>query len=158
MADKTMTAPLAVIKVNGIVIGRMKSIRCTENIRHGKVVGIGRVAASEMPVLDWNGTLNCGAFLIDLRKEVIPGSHLRTVQTIQQWEDTLVLNDGGVQIDILRKVTQSITAGGIYIPKLEVVASVKGCFMNRESFDISEGQISGRDCDFEYITPILFPL
>lgn len=158
MADKSMTAPLAVIKVNGVVIGKMKSIRCTETIRRGKVVGIGRVAASEMPVLDWSGTLNCGAFLIDLRNAVIPGSNLRQVQTVQQWEDTLVLRDDGVQIDILRKVTQTITAGGIYIPKLEVVASIKGAFMNRESFDISEGQISGRDCDFEYITPILFPI
>lgn len=153
-----MTAPLAVIKVNGIVVGKMKSIRCTENFRRGKVVGIGRLTASEIPVLDWNGTLNCGAFLIDLRQAVIPGAHQRVVQTPQQWEDTILLQDEGVQIDILRKVTASRTAGGIYVPKLEVVASIKGCFMNRESFDISEGQISGRDCDFEYTTPFLFPI
>lgn len=158
MASTVMTAPLAIIKVNGFAIGKMKSIRCTENVRLARVVGLGRLTASEIAKLDWTGTLNCGAFMIDLRREVLPGSMLRVVQSTEEWENTLLLNDEGVQLDIMRKVIDTTAASGVITPKLEVVASIKGCFMSRESFDISEGQISGRDVDFEYITPILFHL
>lgn len=158
MADRVMTAPLAIIKVNGVAVGKMKSIRCTENIRLQKVVGIGTLVASEYAPLDWTGTLNCGAFAIDLSREVIPGALLRRMNTVQEWEDTLLLNSNGVQIDILRKVKDTVLPSGVIVPKLEIFASIKGCFITRESFDISESQISGRDVDFDYSTPILFPV
>lgn len=158
MADKVMTAPLAIIRVNGVAVGKMKSIRCTETIRRAKVVGLGALVASEYAPLDWSGSLNCGFFMIDLRKSAIPGALLRVTQTVQEWEDTLLLSNSGVQIDIMRKVEDVLLPTGVIRPKLEVFASIKGCFISRESFDISEGQISGRDVDFEYTTPILFPL
>lgn len=158
MADKSMTAPLAVIKVNGVAIGKMKSIRCTETLRLGRVVGLGRLNPSELPPLDWTGSLNCGAFLIDLKQPVIPGSMNRVAQTVEQWQDTLTLDSDGVQIDILRKVFGSRNAQGIIIPNYEIVASIKGAFASRESFDVTESQISGRDVDFEYTTPFLFPI
>lgn len=158
MANKVMSAPLAIIKVNGIAVGKMKSIRCTESIRRIKVVGLGSLVASEYAPVDWSGTLNCGFFMIDLRQSAIPNALLRNMSTVQEWEDTLLLSNDGVQIDILRKVFSSQDAGGIITPALEVFASIKGCFITRESFDISEGQISGRDVDFEYTTPILFPV
>lgn len=158
MANKVLTSPLAIIRVNGMAVGKMKSIRCTESVRRTKVVGIGTLVASEYAPLDWSGTLNCAAFMIDLSKQLFPGSFLRNTQTVQEWEDTLLLSNDGIQIDILRKVKDIVSPTGVIVPKLEIFASIKGCFLNRESFDISEGQISGRDVDFEYSTPILFPL
>lgn len=158
MASKVFTGPLAIIRVNGIAVGKMKSIRCTENIRRAPVVGLGQLTASEYAPLSWTGTLNCGAFMIDLSKQLFPGSLLRQVQTVKEWEDTLLLSNDGIQIDILRKVKDVQLITGVIVPKLEVFASIKGAFLNRESFDISDGQISGRDVDFEYSTPILFPL
>jgi hypothetical protein len=158
MADKVMTAPLAIVKVNGIAVGKMKTIRCSETIRRAKVVELGSLRATEYAAIDWAGTLNCGFFMIDLRQSVMPGALLRVVQTVQEWEDTLLLSNEGIQIDIMRKVQDVKLPNGVIRPKLEVFASIKGCFINRESFDISEGQISGRDVDFEYTTPILFPL
>lgn len=158
MANRTMSAPLAVIKVNGVAIGKMKTIRCTENVRYGKTVGLGRLNPDEMLPLDWAGSLSCSAFLVDLRQPVLPGSLNRTAQTVEQWADTLTLSVGGIQIDILRKIPNTTNSQGIITPKYEIVASIKGVFCTREAFDISEGQISGRDVDFEYITPILFPI
>ena len=155
--QRVMTAPLAIVKVNGVAIGKMKSIRCTETIRRQKVVGIGSLVASEYAALDWNGTLNCGFFMIELKDEVMPGALLRKVQTVQEWEDTLLLSNDGIQIDVMRKVKDTVTPAGVIIPVLKIFASIKGAFVSRESFDISEGQISGRDVDFEYTTPILFP-
>ena len=40
--------------------------------------------------------------------------------------------------------------------KYETFAKVAGAFATREGFDIQEGQISGRDGDFEYLEPVLF--
>jgi|SRR5579872_2858712 len=156
--DKTMTAPLAIIKVGGLAVGKMRNIRCTEVIRRGDVVGLGKLAAQEKPALSWQGTLTCGFFLIDFSISAIPGAINRNANSIQQWEDTLCLSDDGVQIDIMRKVVASQNTLGIITSQLAIFASIKGAFANRESLDISEGQISGRDVDFDYITPILYPL
>ena len=155
---KTMTGPLAIIKVQGVAVGKMKSIRCTESVRFGKTVGLGRMAPDEMMPLDWSGTLNCGAFLIDLSVPVIPGAFNRLAQTADQFFDTMLLNSDGVQIDIMRKVYGSTNSQGIILPKFVVLVSIKMAFATREIFDISEGQISGRDIDFEYMTPFLFPI
>ncbi len=156
--DKVMSAPLAIIRVNGIAVGKMKSIRCTETIRRTPVVGLGQLVASEYAPTGWSGQLNCGFFMIDMRKSAIPGALLRVTQTVQEWEDTLLLSNSGVQIDIMRKVQDVLLPNGVISSKLEVFSSIKGAFINRESFDISDGQISGRDVDFDYSTPILFPI
>lgn len=157
MATKTMTAPLAIIKVNGVPVGKMKSVRLTENIRRGKVMGLGRMNAEELPPIEWDGTLSCSAYLIDFSEQIIQGALLRKVQTTEEFIDTVLLNEDGVQIDIMRKEKDFIQANGVIVPKLTIFASIKGCFITREGFDISESQISGRDADFEYTTPVLYP-
>ena len=157
MATKTMTAPLAIIKVNGVPVGKMKNIRLTENIRRGKVIGLGRLHASELPPLEWDGTLSCSFYLIDFSDEIVKNTLLRTVQTVGEFVDTVLLQEDGVTIDIIRKVKDFTQANGVIVPKTEIFASIQGCFLTREGFDITESQISGRDADFEYINPIIFP-
>ena len=158
MAKDTLSAPIAIIKVKGVAIGAMKTIRCTESMRLVPVAGIGQLHKDELKVVDWTGMLNCSSFLIDLSLPVIPGSLNRQVNSVADWENTVLLQEDGVQIDIMRKVKSSTTPGGIIIPKLEVVASIMGCFMSKEGWDVTQGQVSGRDCDFEYTTPIIFPI
>jgi len=157
MATKTMTAPLAIIKVNGAPVGKMRNVRITENMRRGKVMGLGRLTPDEIPALEWDGTLSAGSYLIDFAKNVIAQALQREVQTLDEFVDTVLLQEDGVQIDIMRKVRDSVSSTGVITSKLEVFASIKGCFITRESFDITESQISGRDVDFEYTTPILYP-
>lgn len=161
MAEKVLTAPLAVIKVGGVAIGKMKNIRCTENIRRGRVTGIGKITPSEVPAIDWSGSLSAGFYSITFNNqdELIKNALLRNVNNLQEWVDTVILQEDGIQIDIMKKVKDSIDPDtGIIIPGYEIFASVRGAFATKEGFDISEGQISGRDVDFEYITPILFPV
>jgi hypothetical protein len=156
--DRTMTAPLGLISVNGQYIGKCKNLQLSETIRRGDVVGIGKLAATEKPALSWTGTLTCGFYLIDFSVQAIPGAVNRNMNSIQDWENTLILQEDGVQIDILRKVKVSTSATGIVSAGLEIFASIRGAFCNRESFDITESQISGRNVDFDYITPILYPI
>lgn len=161
MANRVMTAPLAIIKVDGIVVGKMKSIRVNENIRRGRVQGIGELTPQELPALEWSGSLNAGFYSITFNNQdqLIKTALLRNVNNLQEWVDTVLLQENGIQIDIMKKIKDfQDPATGIIYPQFELFASVRGAFSTKESFDISEGQISGRDVDFEYMTPILFPV
>jgi hypothetical protein len=158
MAQKTLTAPLAIIKVDGVAVGKMRNIRVTENTRRGRVSGIGQINPDELPALEWSGSLNCGAYMVDLSIPLIKDSLIRKAQTVEDFVNTVLLQEDGVQIDIMRRVKDTQDPNTKIIKtKLETFASIKGCFSTREGFDISEGQIAGRDVDFEYTTPILFP-
>lgn len=164
MATRTLTAPIAVIKVNGVAVGKMKSIRLTETIRRGRVTGLGQLTPDELPALEWSGTLNCSFYNIDfkvlLNSDLNPAAAAiqRTVGTVDNFVDTILLKDLGVQVDLMRKIPLAppdpIT--GIILPAFEIFASIKGCFITREGMDVSEGQISGKDADFDYTTPIIY--
>ncbi len=159
MADRVMTAPLAIIKVGGVAIGKMRNIRVRESIQRGRVQGLGQLQKDELPAIAWEGTLSCSFFLIDFSKSQIPGGLLRRAQSIEQWARTVLLQEEGVSVDILRRVaTSPIRNGTVPIEsQLEVFASVRNAFLNSDSFNIDEGNIGGRDQEFEYLEPILFP-
>ena len=160
MAEKVMTAPLGVIKVDGVVIGKIKNIRVTENIRRGRTTGIGRLTPDELPALDWSGSCNCGFYAIKMNSQDILTKKgiLRNVNSLDEFVNTVLLQEDGVQIDILKKIKDFQDENGIIHPQFQVYATIRGCFSTREGFDISEGQISGKDMDFEYKDPILFPI
>jgi len=160
MAQKVLTAPLAIIKVDGIAVGKMKNIRIQETIRRGRVSGLGQLTPDELPALEWSGTLSCGFYNIQFDKSQLPKAIVRKVNTLDEFVDTVLLQENGVQVDIMKKVAAAgpDPVTGIIPSQLEIFASIKGCFITREGFDIQEGQISGKDADFDYTTPVLFPL
>ena len=60
MADnKVFTGAIALIKVGGKVIGKMKTIRCQESYRRQPVVGLGTIIPSDAPVTGFEATLSC---------------------------------------------------------------------------------------------------
>lgn len=160
MAEKVMTAPLAIIKVGGVPIGKMKNIRVTENIQRGKTIGIGRLTPDELPALSWSGSLTCAFYTIRLDKqnELLKTGLLRNVNSLQEFVNTVLLQEDGVDIDILKKVKDHINPNGSIEPRYEIFGTIRGGFQTRDGFDISEGQISGRDAGFDYLNPILFPV
>jgi hypothetical protein len=158
MANKVMSAPLAIIKSNGVAIGKMRNVRCSESTPYQMVKGIGKIRGGEPVLTDWKGTLNCGAFTMDLRQSIIPGAIPRVAQTPQQWEDAMILKDQGVQLVILRKVLKTQLPSGLVTVEYVPFVTIDNLFATREDWDITEGQVSGRNADFEYTDPILFPI
>ena len=163
---KTLTAPLAIIKVNGLAVGKMKTIRITETIRRGRVTGLGQLTPDELPALEWSGSLSCSFYNIDFKNLLnsqsnpVAAAILRVAGTIDNFVNTILLQENGIQVDIMRKVNAATGSpdpvSGVFYPGFEVFASVKGAFLTREAMDVSEGQISGKDADFEYTTPIIY--
>ena len=160
MEKKVMTAPLAIIQINSVTVGKMKNVRLTEIIRRGRVTGLGTLTPSELPALEWQGSLTCSSYTINfnLLANISKKGTFRNANSLEEWANALLLQEDGLEIAILRKVKDGeIDAEtGVVKSKYETFAKVSGAFATREGFDIQEGQISGRDTEFEYTTPILY--
>ena len=160
MEKKVMTAPLAIIQINSVTVGKMKNVRITESIRRGRVTGLGTLTPSELPALEWQGSLTCSSYTINfnLLANISKKGTFRNAKTLEEWANALLLQEDGLEIAILRKVKDGeIDAEtGVVKSKYETFAKVSGAFATREGFDIQEGQISGRDTEFEYTTPVLY--
>lgn len=157
-----LTAPLALIKMNGVPIGKMKNISATEDINRAPVRGIGRLTLDQVPALTHQGTLNCSSYLIDFNRTIFDNNDLaaamfRGVQTAQEFADNILLQEVGIQLDIYRKISIGQNNFGVQQAGFETFASISGLFITRESMNISESQISGRDCSFMYTDPIVYP-
>lgn len=155
-----MTAPLAIIQINSVTVGKMKNVRITESIRRGRVTGLGTLTPSELPALEWQGSLTCSSYTINfnLLANISKKGTFRNANSLEEWANALLLQEDGLEIAILRKVKDGEidTETGVVKSKYETFAKVSGAFATREGFDIQEGQISGRDTEFEYTTPILY--
>lgn len=155
-----MTAPLAIIQINSVTVGKMKNVRVTEQLRRGRVTGLGSLTPSELPAVEWSGNLSCSSYTINfnLLANVSKKGMFRNADSLEEWANAILLQEDGLEISILRKVKdgQIDSETGLVSSKYETFAKVSGAFATREGFDIQEGQISGRDTDFEYLTPILF--
>lgn len=160
MNQKTMTAPLAIVQVNGVTIGKMRNIRVTEQIRRGRVSGLGRLNPEELPALEWNGSLSCSSYTINFNL-LMNKSQLgtfRNAKTVEDWANAILMQEDGLEISLLRKVKDGEInpETGMVKTKYETFAKVNAAFASREGFDVQEGQISGRDTEFEYLEPILY--
>lgn len=157
---RVMTAPLAIIKINSVTVGKMKNVRITETIRRGRVTGVGRLNPEELPALEWSGSLSCSSYTINfnLLANVSKLGTFRNAATVEEWANAILLQEAGLEISILRKVKDGEidTETGLVKTKYETFAKINAAFTTREGFDVQEGQISGRDTDFEYLEPILY--
>lgn len=158
--QRVFTAPLAVIQINSVTVGKMKNVRITENIRRGRVTGMGRLNPEELPALEWTGSLTCSSYTINfnlLANKMKKGT-FRNAGTIEEWANAILLQEDGLEIAILRKVKDGEIdlETGLVKTKYETFAKIAGAFATREGFDVQEGQISGRDTEFEYTDPILY--
>ncbi|MBS0031604.1 hypothetical protein ACTJJ0_30850 [Chitinophaga sp. 22321] len=164
MAEKVFTGAIALIKSEGEVIGLMRNITCTENIKRLPVRGIGTILASEQAVTEWEGTLTCEFMEVRFDKTGIKNAIRRAFPNIgsqvlndgSSFEDQLVLDADGVQLDIFKKITDVVDAQGIIKPKLVPYASVKNCLIESDSFTIAESAIVGHNQSFKYLTPITY--
>jgi hypothetical protein len=162
--DTVVTGAIALIKVQGEVIGKMRSVRAQESFRRVKVQGIGTILPSEQAVIEWEGTLNCEFMEVEFSKTGITNAIRRAFPNIisqvangeASFEDQLILDAEGVQVDIFKKVSDVIDANGVIKPKLKPYASVRNCMIESDGFDISEGSIAGHSQSFKYLSPLTY--
>jgi len=172
---KVITGAIAIIKVGGVVVGKMRDIRINETYRRLRVPkGIGSIFADEQAVTEFDGTLSCSFYEINFNKSgilsrngegaVILRRAFNTGQTpanasfdgVSNFEDEIVLDDVGVDISIYKKEKDLIDSNtGLIIPKATPYAIVKNCLIETDNINIAEGQIGGRDQSFKYLVPVV---
>lgn len=160
---RVFTGAIALIKVNGQVVGKMRSVRIQENMQRTEVRGLGTILPDEAPVTTWAGTLTCDQMSITFTEGGIPNAIRRRFNSASSqvlnggvsFEDQLVLDDIGVQVDIFKKVSDVIDANGIIKPKLIPFAVVQRCLIESDSLEVSESGIAGHNQSFKYLDPIL---
>ena len=162
---QVLTGALAIIKLNGQPIGKMKQIRVTENINRGRVSGVGELTPQELPALQWNGTVSCSFYSIDFKSDGVAGLEgtpdkgvTRIAGSVPDWVEHVILQEQGVDIDIYKKIQDVIdpVTGLLKNETPAPFATIEGLFLDRDGFDISENGISGRDQDFTFMNPIIF--
>jgi hypothetical protein len=121
----TMTAARAIIKVNGVAIGYMKTLRVTESKQRGSVMGLGQITKKERPILSITCTWSCDFYFIDLKTTGIPGLDNREAQSVEQYKDTLVLLNTPVDIYVYKKDVLTVTGGVVTATKNEILCTLK---------------------------------
>jgi hypothetical protein len=162
MAEKVMSAALAVIKIDGVPVGRMRSLRATENFRRGDVRGLGEITSQEKPIVGWDGSLTCAFYTINLKRlgnvDAKKFGINRKAGDVRTFINTLILNEVGFDLYIYKKFAQvtDSTTGLVTSVGDGDFAIIENLLLNNQAFDINEGAISGSDCGWDYLNPILF--
>ena len=158
MADKTVNGAIALIKVNGITIGKIRDIRATETYSRGEIRGIGNLEAQEVPILTMSGTFSIDAFLIDLKSSGIKKLLNRSVLSPEQFVNTVLLSENGIDIYIYKKIPKTVndTTGLVTAVGQSPIAILRRCFIDSTTFNISEGQVSTHSQTGRFLDPIIF--
>jgi len=154
----TMTSARAIIKSNGVAIGYMKNLRCTETKQRADVKGIGRVYKLERPIVGGTCTWSCDFTVIDLVKTGIPKLDNKSVQSITQYENTQVLYENTVDIYVYKKDVQTIVGGIVTAVNETVFAILRDVYLDSSNWDISENQVSSMSQSGEYLIPVILPV
>lgn len=157
MDPKVLTAPLALIKISGVTVGKIKNIRVQEQYQRGNVMGIGALISQEKPILGIQCSFTCSSYVISVKKlgTIDNPFVLRGATTTEQFVNTVLTQDNGVDIYIMKKGAKTLTNGIVTEASEENLFVIKNAFLTSQSFDIQEGQISGSDLSGEYLEPIL---
>lgn len=157
-ASQVIHGAIAIVRVNGTPIGRMRNVRYSETYTRADVRGLGTIFVQEAPVTAFNATLACSFYEIDFTKSGIPGAVRRDVQTNEEFQDQLVHLRDGVQVDIFKKIEDIVDPNtGLIRTKVTPYAICKRCLIEGDNIDITEGTVSGRDQSFRVLDPIVIP-
>lgn len=156
--NATMTAARAIIKVNGVAIGYMRTLRITESKQRGTVMGLGEVTKKERPLLSINCTWACDFYLIDLKTTGIPGLDNREVQSTEQYKDTQILLAIPVDIVVYKKDVLTVVGGVVTQTQNNVLCTLKDVYLDQTSWDVSENAISMFNQSGEYTNPVILSI
>jgi hypothetical protein len=156
--DKVLHGAVAIIKYRGKAVGRMRGITINETFQRQPVYELGSVLPLEVPMTQWMGNLTCDFFEIDFKRSGIPQSVIRDVQNNTEFENNLVLDYDGVQIDVYKREQDIIDPETKRVtPKESPYAIVRRAFITADNTNTNEGAISGRNQTFMYLDPVTQP-
>ena len=155
--EKVLTAPLAIIKIKGETVGKIRNLRVQEQYQRGDVKGLGALISNEKPILGINCSFSASAYVISVKRlgTVDNPFVLRGASTKEQFVNTVLMQDNGVDIYIMKKGAKQIVNGIVTEVEEKNLFVIKDAFLTSMDFDIQESQISSSNLSGEYLQPIL---
>jgi hypothetical protein len=156
--NKTLTGAIAIIKYRGVAIGHMRNVQVSETFTRADVRELGNILPLEAPVTQWSGTIQCGFYEIDFTRSGVPNALKRDSQDNNEFQNNVVLEYDGVQIDIYKRIQDAIDPETRKVTPVEKpYATVRRALIESDSIDITEGAVSGRNQSFRYLDPVIQP-
>jgi len=167
MAGKVLTGAIAIIKVNGQAVGKMRTVTINENFQRIPVPkGLGSIFDDEMALVKFNGTVSCSQVEIDYRDSGLPGgvrrifgsniaSQIAAGNNLQNFEDEAVLDFEGITVDLFKKIQDAIDpATNNIIPGAIPYATIGRMFIESDNVSINEQNVAGRDQTYRFLDPV----
>lgn len=155
--NNVFTAPLAIVKINGIAVGKLRSLQFTENIQRGEVQGLGELTLQEVPALSIKCQFQADSYLIELKKlgNIDDPFWPINASTEQEFVNSILLGEVGVDLFVYSKIPK--TTNGKIITNIDdfLIGIASECFMNSKSMNIQEGQVAGKNISGIYLTPMM---
>lgn len=155
--QQTMTASLAIIKVDGKAIGNMRSLRFTENVGLVNVQGIGSPTVKEFAATVITCSFSASMYAFDFNRDGIPGLENREVPTVREYCNALFLGSKPIDLYIYRKVAKDPNDPLPTESKEKLFAVVRGVKLESTNFELNEGQVAGRNITGRYTDPVITP-
>ena len=152
--DPVTTGAIALIRINGKIIGHAKDISVDQNVTRGRVKGIGRVTPRELPGLEWAGSATVGYYLIDYRS---PAAMESTDGSVENYVNRLLLDTTGFTFDLFKK--EGDLPSDLADPveaAYEPFCSVHGVHIKGSRFQIQENAIGSENKTFDFLHPVVF--
>ncbi|EMO54751.1 hypothetical protein [Leptospira noguchii] len=125
---KVLTGNDAIVKINGLTVGFMKSIRVSINNNQGRIKAIGNRKPKGVKSLEWNGTASGEFHILTLPVEGVVKIDTYNDEHADDLYDILIIEKRS------SKRVGMLTGG-----------------VNTEGFSISNNEMSGREIEFELV-------
>lgn len=154
----TFTAPLAAIEIGGVRVGLIRTLNGTENIQRGEVQGLGELNLQEVPPISIRCTFTASSYMVNMKKLGTIKDPFWPVDAKDPKTliNTLLLGEKPVHIHIYRKTAGTVdpTTGLVLTEgNFERIAIIQDCYLDSRTWNISEGNIAGKDISGRYLTP-----
>lgn len=170
MAQETFSAPLAIIKMGGAAIGKIRNLNFTEQIQRGEVQGIGEVNLQEAPVVSVRCQFQAGSFAIDI-KHLGSGNNNDPFWPVEAADaqtllKSIILGETPVMIEVYKKrrtdssvnqVNRGTAGQELYTGDItwDQIGVARDCYVNSRTFELSDGAIAGKNISGIYLTPMV---
>ena len=153
----TFTAPKAYIKIGNQVAGYVRNLSWTENISRGNVRGIGSLVNQEVPALAIDCQFQVDQFFINLNRPELKRM-MNRYASASSFMNSLILGESSFDIVVFSKTIASSDATEKLVTSIneegETIVNLSPCFVNSQSFQLAEGQITGFNTSGIYLNPI----
>ena len=159
MSNKVYTAPKAYITINNQPAGYIRDISFTENIQRAEIAGLGSLVNQEVPATKQTNQFSVGEFFIDF-EQAGTKALLNRLGSVEDLLNTLTLGEFSFDIVMYAKEISATDENNKLVTGIDkfgkTVGILRECYVDSQSFSLSEAGVSSLNTTGRYLKPISF--